>query len=113
MLSWNSRDLQRVYEFRVFDGTALEGLPMYLVTIYFTRATHQLMTECGRDVLLEARKIAKSLVLSLGEPIQGRMEMRDTFADVDTLGPPTGYPDNSGTRAWVSYSKYALPGSWQ
>ena len=38
------------------------------------------------------------------------MEMRDTFADVDTLGPPTGYPDDSGTQAWVSYSKYALPG---
>jgi hypothetical protein len=35
----NNRDLQRVYEFRVFDGTALEGLPMYRVTIHFTQAT--------------------------------------------------------------------------
>ena len=109
----NSRDLQRVYEFRVFDGTALEGLPTYVVTIHFTQATRQLMAERGRDVLSEARKIAKSLVLSLGEPIQGRMEMRDTFADVDTLGPPTGYPDRSGTQTWVSYSKNALPGSSQ
>jgi hypothetical protein len=73
----NSRDLQRVYEFRVFDGTALEGLPVYLVTIHFTQAARQLMAERRRDVLSEARKIAKGLVFSLGEPIQGRMEMRD------------------------------------
>jgi len=109
----NSRDLQRVYEFRVFDGNALEGLPVYLVTIHFTQAARQLMAERRRDVLSEARKIAKGLVFSLGEPIHGRMEMRDTFADVDTLGTPTGYPDSSGTQAWVNYSKNALPGSSQ
>ena len=67
-----SRDLQRVYEFRVFDGTALEGLPMYLVTIHFTQEARQLMAECGRDILSEGRKIAKGLVFSIGEPIQGR-----------------------------------------
>jgi hypothetical protein len=101
----NSRDSQPVYEFRVFDGTALEGLPMYLVTIHFTQAARPLMAERGRDVLLEAQKTAKCLVFSLGEPIQGRMEMRDTFADVDTLGPPTGDPDSSGTQAWVSWQE--------
>jgi len=109
----NSRDLQRVYEFRVFDGNALEGLPVYLVTIHFTQAARQLMAERRRDVLSEARKIAKGLVFSLGEPIHGRMEMRATFADVDTLGTPTGYRDSSGTQAWVNYSKNALPGSSQ
>jgi hypothetical protein len=109
----NRRDLQRVYEFRVFDGTALEGLPIYIVTIHFAQAARQVMAESGRDVLSEARKIAKGLVFSLGEPIQGRMEMRDTLADVEKLGPPTDYPDSSGTQAWVSYSKNALPGSSQ
>jgi hypothetical protein len=71
------------------------------------------MAKNGRDVLLEARKIAKSLFLSLGEPFQGEMEMRDTSADVEMLGPPTGYPDRAGTTAWVSYGENALPGSSQ
>jgi hypothetical protein len=109
----NSPDLQPVYEFRVFDGTATEGLTTYLVTIHFTQAARQLMAKNGRDILLEARKIAKSLLLSLGEPIQGWMEMRDTSADVEMLGPPTGYPDSSGTMAWVSHGKNVLPGSSQ
>ena len=109
----NSRNLQPVYEFRVFDGTALEGLPTYLVTIHFTQAARQLMAKSGRDLVLEARKIAKSLFLSLDEPIQGRMEMRDTFADVEMLGPPSDYPDNSGTQAWVSHGMNAIPGSSQ
>jgi hypothetical protein len=106
-------DLQPVYEFRVLDGAALQGLPTHLVTIHFTKAARQLMAKNGRDVLLEARKIAKSLFLSLGEPFQGEMEMRDTSADVEMLGPPTGYPDRAGTTAWVSYGENALPGSSQ
>jgi hypothetical protein len=109
----NSRNLQRVYEFRVFDGTALEGLRTYLVTIHFTQAARQLMAKNGRDVLLEARKIAKTLLFSVGEPIQGRIEIRDTFADVEMLGPPSDYPDDSGTQAWVSNGKNALAGSVQ
>ena len=47
------------------------------------------MGENGPDVLLEARKIAKRLFLSLGGPIQGGIEMKDIFADVEMLGPPT------------------------
>ena len=109
----NSRDLQRVYEFRVLDGTALEGLPKYLLTIHFTQAARQLMAKNGRDVLLEARKIARSLLLSLGEPIQGGMKMKDTFADLEMLGPPSDDPDDSGTKAWVSHCKNALTGSSQ
>ena len=109
----NSRNLQPVYEIKVFDGTSIEGLPTCLVIIHFTQAARQLMAKRGQDVLLEARKIAKSLVLSFGEPIQGKMEMRDTFADVDMLGPPSGYSDNSGGMTWVSYGEKALPGSSQ
>jgi hypothetical protein len=71
------------------------------------------MAKRNQDVLLEARKIAKSLVLSLDKAIQGGMELRDTFADVDTLGPPTRYPDKSGSMAWVSSGKNPLPWSSQ
>jgi hypothetical protein len=109
----NSRNLQQVYEIRFFDRAAMKGLPTCLVTIHFTQAARQLMAKNGRDVLLEARKIANSLFLSLGEPIQGAMEMRDTFADVEMLGPPRDYPDDSDTKAWVSHGKNALPGSSQ
>jgi hypothetical protein len=109
----DSRNLQRVYEIRVFDGASIEGLATCLVIIHFTQTARQLMADHGRDVLLEARKIAKSLVFSFGEPIQGGIEMRETFADVDMLGPPTGHPDNSGSMAWVSYGENALPGSSQ
>jgi hypothetical protein len=52
-------------------------------------------------------------VLSLDKAIQGGMEQRDTFADVDTLGPPTGYPDKSGSMAWLSSGKNPLPWSSQ
>jgi len=65
---------------------------MYLVTIHFTQAARQLMAERGRDVLSEARKIAEGPVFSLGEPIQGRMEMRDTFADVRHAGTTNRLP---------------------
>ena len=109
----DSRNLQWVYEIRVFDGPSVEGLATCLVTIHFTQTARRLMAEHGRDVLLEARKIAKSLVFSFGEPIQGGMEMRKTFADVDMLGPPTGYPDNSGSTAWLTYGENALPRSSQ
>jgi hypothetical protein len=52
------------------------------------------MAKRGQDVLLEARKIAKRLAFLPDQPIRVGMEMRDTFADVDMLGPPNGYPDN-------------------
>ena len=98
----NSRTLQRVYKITVFDILE-KRLPACLVTIHFTQAARQLMAKRGQDVLLEARKIAKRLAFLPDQPIQVGMEMRDTFADVDMLGPPTGYPDNSGSRAWVNY----------
>ena len=103
----NSRNAQRVYEIRVFDGAAIEEPSTWLIIIHFTQAARQLMAKNGRDVLLEARKIAESLFLSLGEPIQGGIEMRDTFADVEMLGPPSDYRDNSCSMAWVSHGKNA------
>jgi len=109
----NSHTLQRVYEITVFDGTLEERLPACLVIIHFTQASRQLMTKRGEDVLLAARKIAKRLAFSLGEPMRVKMKVSDTFLDVDTLGPPADYPDNSGSRAWVSDVKNALPGSSQ
>lgn len=96
-----SQNLQQVYEIRFFDRTAMERLPTCLVIIHFSQEARQLMFKRGQDILLEARKIAKSLVFL---PDEVRMEMRDTFADVDMLGPPTGYPDSSGTMAWVNES---------
>lgn len=94
-------NLQQVYEIKFFDRPAMGGLPTYQVIIHFSQAARQLMFKRGQDILLEARKIAKSLVFL---PKEVRTEMRDTFADVDMLGPPTGYPDSSGTMAWVSES---------
>jgi hypothetical protein len=107
----NSRGLQRVYEITVFDGTFEESLPACLIIIHFTQASRQLMTKRGQDVLLAARKIAKRLAFPLDEPRRGAMKVRDTFLDIDMLGPPADYPDNSGSRAWVSYGQNALPGS--
>jgi hypothetical protein len=103
----NSRTLQRVYKITVFDIFEKRS-PACLVTIHFTQAARQLMAKRGQDVLLEARKIAKRLAFLPDQPIQVRMEMRDTFADVDMLGPPTGYPDNSGSRAWVNYGEKSV-----
>jgi hypothetical protein len=103
----NSRTLQRVYKITVFDILE-KRLPACLVTIHFTQAARQLMAKRGQDVLLEARKIAKRLAFLPDQPIRVRMEMRDTFADVDMLGPPTGYPDNSGSRAWVNYGEKSV-----
>jgi hypothetical protein len=100
----NSRSLQQVYKITVFD-TLETRLPACFVIIHFTQAARQLMAKRGQDVLLEARKIAKRLAFLPDQPIQVGMEIRDTFADVDMLGPPTGYPDNSGSRAWVNYVK--------
>jgi len=71
------------------------------------------MTRRGQDVLLAARKIAKRLAFSLGEPMGAGMQLRDTFLDVDMLGPPADYPDDFGSRAWVSDGENALPGSSQ
>jgi hypothetical protein len=109
----NSRTLQRVYEITVFDGTLEEGLPECLIIIHFTPASRQLMTKRGQDVLLAARKIAKRLAFPLDQPMRVGMQVRDTFLDIERLGPPTDYPDNSGSRAWVSYGKNGLPGSSQ
>jgi hypothetical protein len=109
----NSRTLQRVYEITVFNGTLEERLPACLVIIHFTQASRQLMTKRGEDVLLAARKIAKRLAFPLYEPVRVRMKVSDTFLDIDMLGPPADYPDNSGSRAWVSYVTNALPGSSQ
>jgi hypothetical protein len=100
----NSRSLQQVYKITVFDNLETR-LPACFVIVHFTHAARQLMAKRGQDVLLEARKIAKRLAFLTDQPIQVGMELRDTFADVDTLGPPTGYPDNSGSRAWVNYGK--------
>src|ERR1700739_4942900 len=97
----NNRNLQRVYEIRFFDRTGMEGLPTYHVIIHFSQAARQLMSQRGQDVLLQARKIAKKLVIS---PNEVRIEIRNAFADVDILGPPTGYPDSSGTMVWLSDS---------
>ena len=108
-----SRNLQRVYEITVLDGTLDERLPVCLIIIHFTQASRQLMAKRGQDVLLAARKIAKRLAFSLGEPMGAGMQLRDTFLDVDMLGPPAEYPDNSGSRAWVSYGENALTGSSQ
>jgi hypothetical protein len=107
----NSRSLQRVYEITVFDGTLEERLPACLIIIHFTQASRQLMTKRGQDVLLAARKIAKRLAFPLDEPMRAGMKVRDTFLDIDMLGPPADYPDNSGSMAWVSYGKNALRGS--
>jgi hypothetical protein len=109
----NSRTLQRVYEITVFDGTLEERLPECLIIIHFTPASRQLMTKRGQDVLLAARKIAKRLAFPLDQPMRVGMQVRDTFLDIDRLGPPTDYPDNSGSRAWVSYGKNGLLGSSQ
>ena len=97
----NNRNLQGVFEIRLFDRTTSEGLPTYHVIIHFSQAARQLMCKRGQDVFLEARKIAKRLVFS---PTEVRMEMRDTFADLDMLGPPTSCPDSPGTMAWLSES---------
>ena len=105
----NSRNLQRVYEITVLDGTLEERLPACLIIIHFTQASRQLMLKRGQDVLLAARKIAKRLAFSLGEPMGAGMQVRDTFLDVDILGPPADYPDNSGSRAWVSNGNDMLP----
>ena len=105
----NSRNLQRVYEITVLDGTLDERLPACLIIIHFTQASRQLMTKRGQDVLLAARKIAKRLAFSLGEPMGAGMQLRDTFLDVDMLGPPADYPDDSGSRAWVSNGNDTLP----
>jgi hypothetical protein len=102
----NSRCLLRVYEITVVDILEKRSPPC-LVIIHFTQASRQLMAKRGQDVLLEARKIAKRLAFLPDQPVQLGMEMRDTFADVDLLGPPTGYPDNAGGRAWVKYGKKA------
>src|ERR1700749_1440990 len=105
----NSRSLQQVYKITVFD--ALEtSLPACFVIVHFTHAARQLMARRGQDVLLEARKIAKRLAFLPAQPRQVGMELSDTFADVDTLGPPTGYPDNSGSMAWVNYDNNAQRG---
>lgn len=106
----NSRSLQQVYKITVFEILETR-LPACFVIVHFTHAARQLMAKRGQDVLLEARKIAKRLAFLPDQPIQVGMEMRDTFADVDMLGPPTGYPDNSGSRAWVNYGKNARRGS--
>jgi hypothetical protein len=100
----NSRSLQQVYKITVFD-TLETGLPACFVIVHFTHAARQLMARRGQDVLLEARKIAKRLAFLPDQPNQVGMELRDTFADVDMLGPPTGFPDNSGSRAWVNYGE--------
>ena len=105
----NSRSLQQVYKITVFD-TLETRLPACFVIVHFTQAARQLMAKRGQDVLLEARKIAKRLAFP-DHPIQVGMEMRDTFADVEMLGPPAGYSDNSGSRAWVNYGKNARRGS--
>jgi hypothetical protein len=102
-MSENSRCLQQVYKITVFDVLETR-LPACFVIVHFTQAARQMMAKRGQDVLLEARKIAKRLGFP-DQPIQVGMEMRDIFADVDMLGPPTGYPDGSGSRAWVSYGK--------
>ena len=47
----------------------------------------QIMAKRGQDVLLEARTIAKRLAFLPDQPIQAGMEIRDTFAHVDMLGP--------------------------
>jgi hypothetical protein len=99
----NSRCLQQVYKITVFDVLETR-LPACFVIVHFTQAARQMMAKRGQDVLLEARKIAKRLAFP-DQPIKVGMEMRDIFADVDMLGPPTGYPDDSGSRAWVNYSK--------
>ena len=106
----NSRSLQRVYEITVFDGTFE---PACLIIIHFTQVSRQLMTKRGQDVLLAARKIAKRLAFPLDQPVRAGMKVRDTFLDIDLLGPPADYPDNSGSRAWVSDDENALPGSSQ
>src|ERR1700746_426755 len=100
----NSRSLQQVYKITVFE-TLETRLPACFVIVHFTHAARQLMAKRGKDVLLEARNIEKRLAFLPYQPIQIGMEIRDTFADVDMLGPPTGYPDNYGSRAWVNYVK--------
>ncbi|HYZ71695.1 MAG TPA: hypothetical protein VE641_01365 [Chthoniobacterales bacterium] len=97
----DNRNLQGVFEIRFFDRTTVEGLPTYRVIIHFSQAARQLMCKRGQDVFLEARKLAKKLVFL---PTEVRIEMRDTFADLDMLGPPTSYPDSPGTMAWLSES---------
>ena len=109
----NSRSLQRVYEITVFDGSLEERLPACLIIIHFTQASRQLMTKRGQDVLLAAQKIAKHLAFPPNEPMRAGMKVRDTLLDLDMLGPPADYPDNSGSRAWVSYGKDAFHGSSQ
>ena len=106
----NSRSWQQVYKITVFE-TLETRLPACFVIVHFTQAARQLMAKRGQDVSLEARKIAKRLAFFPNQPMQVGMELRDTFADVDMLGPPTGYPDNSGSRVWVNYVKEAPRGS--
>jgi hypothetical protein len=55
-----------------------------------------------------SRKIAKRLAFLPDQPTRVGMEIRDNFAAVDKLGPPTGYPDNSGSRAWVNDGKKSV-----
>ena len=107
----NSRNLQRVYEITVLDGILEERLPACLIIIHFSQASRQLMAKRGQDVLLAARKIAKRLAFALDGPMRAGMKVRDTFLDIGMLGPPADYPDDSGSRAWLSYGKNVLPGS--
>jgi hypothetical protein len=90
-----------------FDGALEERLPACFIVIHFSQASRELMTKRGQDVLLAARNIAKRLAFPLNEPMRARMKVRDTFLEIDMLGPPVEYSDNFVSRAWVSYGKNA------
>jgi hypothetical protein len=96
-----SMNQQQVYEVTVYKGIPAQGPPSVIVLIQFGQAALQIMSGRGQDPEMQARMIAKSLALGPGAHANGGTRIERIVVDVDSLGQPTTYPDDAGTRAWV------------
>jgi hypothetical protein len=74
------------------------------LVIQFGEVALQIMSGRGQYPEMQARMIAKSLALGPGAHVNGGTRIRSILVDLDALGQPTAYPDDAGTRAWVTTS---------
>ena len=108
-------NLQSVHAVSIFDRTPATpgfGEPCYIVQVHFSEVQLEIMRARRVNADWAATKIAKSLVSTeMSNIVQGPgsgTQMSHPLADLDRLGTPNIYPDDAGTRVWITK---APPGS--
>jgi hypothetical protein len=95
---------QTVFQVELFDQTpAICEHPRCVMLVYFSKFALQMMRDQRKNANVKALQIGKNLTQPEWFNIAGTgSKITHPLADLDTLGEPTAYPDDAGSRVWVA-----------